>query len=157
MELIIHLGIHKTGTSALQKAFSENRDLLLRNSVLFPKSFQSELNLPSVSDATAGHRKFDSVLINPYNETSVEKIEKLKNFAIKNNASKIILSSETFFAPRVKIHPDFGEFANNHFENFKVVLYLRRPDRWAESMYREVLCWPRRRETRSYNKFVWNF
>lgn len=157
MELIIHLGIHKTGTSALQKAFSENRKLLLENGVLFPESFQSELNLPSVSDATAGHRKFDSVLINPYNETSVKKIEKLKNFAIKNNASKIILSSETFFAPRVKIHPEFGKFADSHFENFKVVLYLRRPDSWAESMYREVLCWPRRRETRSYNKFCMEF
>ena len=38
MELIIHIGTHKTGTSSLQTFLATNRSVLIKHGIYYPES-----------------------------------------------------------------------------------------------------------------------
>ena len=47
MKLVLHVGIHKTGTSAIQAFCKENRATLAEIGVLYPKTGLTDLNVTS--------------------------------------------------------------------------------------------------------------
>ncbi|MEM9770727.1 MAG: hypothetical protein AAF889_03855, partial [Cyanobacteria bacterium P01_D01_bin.73] len=42
MEIIVHIGMPKTGTTALQKSLAHSRELLKDNGILYPEGFLYE-------------------------------------------------------------------------------------------------------------------
>lgn len=154
MKLVIHVGFHKTGTSAIQTFCRENRGQLAKKGILYPKSGVPELKNPSTPSSEAGHRLLQDVLVSPTNKRSGKLIKSIINEA--NSYEKIdtvVISSETFSAPRVKISTAASSLLKKYFTDIKILVYLRRQDDWAESFYKEVLCWSGKREKRSFERF----
>lgn len=119
--------MNKTGTTALQSYFSQNRSTLLSHGVLYPKT-------GVVSNA---HYELSNALgfkMNGENSISQNELSKLKNSLLKEitpSTSKVIISSEIFVrnAPLDLVKEFFSDF------NIKIVVYLRRHDHWYLSAY----------------------
>ena len=158
MKLVLHAGFHKTGSSAIQAFCKKNRGRLAERGLLYPSVGLTNLEYTSTPTSEAGHRAFQDVLVAPVNLKSEARLEALMNEAKSfSDVHTVVISSETFSAPRIKISESLHEALGAHFSEIKVLLYLRRQDEWAESFYKEVLCWPGRRYRRSFKRFVNDF
>lgn len=91
-KIIIHVGPPKSGTSAIQKWMSDNRDLLLKNGVFYPSHETDENgvssgNLLSLFDKSSnGELQFSNI-----------KLTQLRTKAELENCHTLVLSSEFFF------------------------------------------------------------
>ena len=123
-KLFLHIGLPKTGSSAIQDLLSTNRKSLMSDGVLYPISGDT---------AYAGHAGIAfaakmkaknpfKILIKEINESSCK---------------KIVVSSEYFFT----LKEQKIEFLFNQLKDFdvKVIVYLRRQDDRIESGYLQIL------------------
>ena len=158
MKLVIHVGIHKTGTSAIQAFCKENRAALAELGLLYPTTGLTDLSVTSTPSSEAGHRGFQDILITPINQNSETMLsdisEEAKSFG---NIRMVLISCETFSAPRIKISPSVRESLERYFSDTRILMYLRRQDIWAVSFYKEVLCWPGKRIAKPFHRFVTDF
>jgi len=113
-KLVVHAGQHKTGTSAIQMFWLENRDVLLQLGYLYPKSgmnrngnhkglIQSILNEPC--RALFEHAKTDLIAElekNP-DATVVVSAEYLERFLVSEGRRKQIMSSFKTLASHIQI------------------------------------------------------
>jgi hypothetical protein len=150
MRLIIHIGSHKTGTSSIQALFEKNYIYFLNKGILYPQSCLGKIKYKSNPTAIAGHRGFSSVLTRPASAEAANIIKGIKAEIDEKEINTVIVSSETFFAPKFKPHPSSYEF----FDDVKIVCYLRNPFSFLDSLYREKLCWNGRNETRFFQNYV---
>ena len=125
--IIIHCGLHKTGTSSIQSAFAENPDVLKRHSIDFPRvlpltrEWDGNHSILFIQDgesdrllSTLSQRlEFDTS-----NETLLISAEELSNVSRLRN----ILSLLKVAAPAADL---------------RVIVYLRRYDHLLESVYSE--------------------
>lgn len=150
-DIYLHVGYHKTGTTAIQNFMFKNRNLVLSNGILYPK----------VGLSGAGHSKLANVfkgdewgkvvkLLSPRgcdtskdiyalepgeNEKSL--YSALKYEIEKSEASKVVLSSECFLE---WIDPWLiKEALNDISSSVKVIFYLREPKEWIESVYYQLV------------------
>jgi capsular polysaccharide export protein len=136
-ELILHIGATKTGSSAIQHFFMQNRVALERLGILYP-------NVGIAGDA---HHLF-AAAIHPMawrmHSTSfaekdrsvyfAEYVDEIKRAAADSSANRIVLSSEyfwgfypdAFFAPLQELVRSF---------DVRLLCYVRRQDEWLESTY----------------------
>ncbi|MDP5031854.1 hypothetical protein [Paraglaciecola sp.] len=128
--VVVHVGPPKTGTSAIQKWFSKNRDLLLENGVLYPQhqldpNGVSSGNLHNVCDISVeGSEKTPpKVLI------SKTKITHLLECFNRSDAHTLFLSSEYFF--------QHLEALSLLIPNVEFLAYLRNPIEILESNYNQ--------------------
>jgi len=158
MKLVLHVGIHKTGTSAIQAFCKENRNALIEHGILYPSTGLTDLSVTSTPSSEAGHRGCQGVLVTPFNQNSesmlVEIAEEASSF---DSIHTVLISCETFSAPRVKISTSVPESLQRFFSETSILMYLRRQDDWAASFYKEVLCWPGRRSAKSFSQFIKDF
>lgn len=127
-KIIIHCGIHKTGSSYLQQILSQSSGLLHRWSIHYPQF---------VSDRGWRHGGNHSVVALLYRQG--EDIERhIERFLdLDSNCSTLLLSGEEFsrvgpideFLQRLRVSANGAEL--------KFVFYLRRPDHLIESVYAE--------------------
>jgi hypothetical protein len=129
--LILHVGLHKTGTSALQKSLHQNSAKLFECGYFYPK--------PDSQDAHHGLVSLLRIhsngnLVQPSGkEDFLRKLEEFKTLADGRN---IIISSELFSEPVSKqVIANLREM----FDNVRIVLYLRRQDTLLESVHNQVL------------------
>jgi hypothetical protein len=127
--LYIHIGAHKTGTSALQYFFSQNRNVLEQNDYHYAgqkracHDFSNELKTKTFSE-----------IISNEDSTSQKYVNEIKQTSCKN----IILCSEGFItlkenevATLRKIFPDGYRI--------KIIIYLRRQDERLELSYNQCV------------------
>jgi len=123
----IHIGTHKTGSTAIQHFMYRNYAALLQRGVLYPK----------VGLHDAGHHSI-AWSIKQNKKALTEKIfEEINGIAQKNNIKKIILSSEEFEFIR-----DPGLLKRALPQNAQIIAYLRRPDSYLESEYNQHVKMP---------------
>lgn len=127
-EFILHIGTHKTGTTAIQAYLSENRERLLEQGVDFPIVGRT----PAGAQA---HRHFSALFRNTVNEIPPEFKQAISGGF--TSSEKCILSSEDFWfcADREAVDRAFSVIGTNA----KVVCYLREPVSHIFSMYREAI------------------
>jgi hypothetical protein len=145
--LYIHIGCEKTGTTSIQYALSDNRELLRRQGFVYPilgnfKFAQSilpaalqhwETPLRPNADYYPGEEPLDKEVV--WND--------FVSFAKENRDKNIIISSEHFSSRMVKdisltfIHSKISELAP--FFDVKVIIYLRRQDKFMESTYSTII------------------
>ncbi|MCP4474281.1 MAG: hypothetical protein GY821_06895, partial [Gammaproteobacteria bacterium] len=136
-QLYIHIGTHKTGTTAIQKFLSANSDYLLKHGVLYPDFCRQEYKhnhlVYRYSEALnrAVKRNFDEKEIVALKKEFDNEIE-------KSGARKIILSSEELFEPLGKQQWQFIRTLCSHYEVFMVV-YFRRQDELIISCYNQAV------------------
>ena len=132
-QLYIHLGTHKTGTTALQEFFRINRELLLR---------KQGIDYPLNSVGEADHHRLGWSLhkeagrtINVYPEGMKSSREEWMS-VLSLASSKLLVSSETLGACRLVDFKAILKYASG-FE-VKCIIYLRRQDAMAASVYNQI-------------------
>lgn len=140
MKIIIHVGMHKTGSSSLQQTYFENYDILVNNGVLFPKScFKQLAEYGGKENTTCGHE---------FLVEAIYKSEERKNIVLAALRSEIELTkpSIVFLSAENLTHPLGGDLSEKLYamlkiisDDLEVVVTLREPFSWLDSYYREVV------------------
>jgi hypothetical protein len=123
-KIIFHIGLHKTGSTALQQFFWENKEELAKIGIIYPKigvdyfahqNLAYDLNQDSRFNASLG--------------TFVE----LTSFCNKIKQGTVVISSENFeFCNTNTVQKISQAF---HTDQIEVVVYLRRQDQFLQSEY----------------------
>jgi hypothetical protein len=127
--LIVHIGVHKTGSTSMQQTFLLNAALFARHGILYPK-------YPSAPADAFNHQRLAWEI-----EMGTLDLVELRNWAeslAQLDAHTVILTSEDFSRlSNLEFLACFGDF----FE-VEVVIYLRRQDAWVTSWYNQHIKWP---------------
>ncbi len=125
--IYIHVGFGKTGTSAIQKVFFQNREQLKSIGCLYPitgEIFTAHYNL-----SVLGEEEMDTKTINLYEKLLVE----IKN----SNCNIIVLSSEQFIFLKELYVKQISEFLKDF--DVKIIFYIREQIKLIESTYLQWL------------------
>lgn len=134
--LILHIGSHKTGSTALQSAFAANRRKLLKAGVFYPRRIvgggwrggvHRDLYDAAIADARrpAGQAPTFEPLLDRY----IARIEAA-------NAPVAILSCEAWSGAQNLYAPRFSRLTDRF--DVRIVYFFRRADLLAESMYKQL-------------------
>jgi hypothetical protein len=121
--LVVHIGTHKTGTSALQKTLARNADRLLKRGVRY---------LSMGREGAAAHHELARALKKRGDKTVWQKVRK----ELSESEARInLISSEGFW---------FSEPANMKEQlegvgDIRIIAYLRRQDRYLQSLYKQAV------------------
>lgn len=152
--LILHIGMHKTGTSSVQRYFSRNRAVLRRMGVCYPKSIgadgERQPKHTAIFDAISHEADFGvyhSVL-----GSSVDCIEQAAAEIEASPGRLGVLSAEGLSGER----PVFAAAMAGLADRFEttVVVFVRRQDHWVESFYKQMVLSREVCETRGFHEFV---
>jgi hypothetical protein len=148
VNLVLHIGLHKTATSFIQNLLSTHRYDLLGQGVLYPTTGAIDAVAVSTrSGAQSGHAGYF------WAKDRQELVSQLLS-EIPATASTVLLSSEDFSLPRRTPFVDklLGDFSA--FGTIDVVLVVRRQDEWIESYYKQFVDQYGNFETRSFDEFL---
>lgn len=159
MKLIIHVGMHKTGSSYMQTIFMQNYDLFRQQGVLFPRVGYRDLQeIGGRLGTTSGHEEFVAAAI-----SSKKKQAKIISLLESELASDHNVIDTVFISAENYTHPLLGDMSNRIkimfdrsalFSDIEIVFTLREPIAWIESFYREIVTNGWGFEFRPYSKFV---
>lgn len=137
-KIFIHIGYHKTGTSALQYFFWKNRERFLSHGYLYPETGRN---------GTYSHGELANI-IKPNNRDNrlPEYQERFHKEAELSEASNLLLSSEVFLEG-INVAGAVRRFIDDQMFEVKIIMYLRNQVDWIESVYNEVIRDPYRRYT----------
>ena len=117
----IHIGLHKTGTTSLQRYFLHHGDAGTLGDIDYPM-------IPATRNSRAHH-----ILAGFGGPRSGEAIARLVDVIANSKADHVVLSSELLsLADPARVRETLGCDA-------AIVVYLRRQDEYLESFYREVV------------------
>jgi hypothetical protein len=145
--LYIHIGTHKTGSTAIQNFFSINRSNLMKIGILYPGKAQNHYPI------SEEFRTQQKPYLNPKSWTFRifnEIIDQLENY------HSFILSSEGFYESPNVIAPALWEtiqYFNIQVE-IKIILFCRRQDSWLESAYQQQIKEIKERISIPFNEFI---
>jgi hypothetical protein len=153
-KLILHIGMHKTGSSAIQRFLSMNRWALGRLGVAYPPSIgatgarQPKHNAIFAAISHEADRKAPHPDLGP----SAALIEGAANAIEAATPRAAILSAEGFSGER----PIFANALRPLRDRFdvRVVVFLRRRDLWVESFYKQMVQNRDVREARPFHEFL---
>lgn len=145
MELIIHCGAHKTGTTSIQSMLNAKKDLLRKKGVLY---------IPEKKINETGVIEF----LHSANSSSMDAntIRRALVKCIDNNQPKSVVISHESILSYANIHPkstsvkfytsvsqSLGNLQllklDSMFSSIRVLLYVRRQDQFLQSLYMENL------------------
>ncbi|MCP4476131.1 MAG: hypothetical protein GY821_16545, partial [Gammaproteobacteria bacterium] len=136
-QLYIHIGTHKTGTTAIQKFLSANSDYLLKHGVLYPGFCRPGEHHASL--VTRYSRELNRAVNRIIDEKEMVLLKKeFDNEVERSGAKKIILSSEELFVPLEKQQWQFIRTLCSNYEVF-VIVYFRRQDKFIISYYNQEI------------------
>ena len=145
VKYIIHIGYSKTGTTAIQRFLTNNRQDLKQRGVLYPDVWKNNswINIPdhnALARLLSGRTGWINLKLSDY-------FEQFEEQRVQSNSSTIILSGETFLGgiePWSYKNKDEYLIASanavkqlgSHLEKHEVeiIVYLRRQDYWLEAI-----------------------
>ncbi|MBT8347218.1 MAG: hypothetical protein KJO28_13045 [Desulfofustis sp.] len=156
--LVLHIGMPKTGTTAIQGFLAHNRKNLIQQKIFYP-----ECGVP-INQHTALVKSIASPLFDwvHFND-AIDQIDAnqyvldILRTCKTNGCNKVIVSSEYFWAspamqsgpshhtPSVENFNYIGRFIGSchklfsAFDKVKVIVYLRRQDEWFDSFFNQQL------------------
>lgn len=153
-DLVLHLGMHKTGSTALQHHFIENRVALRKAGVWFPVSgLPDGGDRPTRDQGLPGHQGLLADVRRGEEGHWRALVAELRGAG----ADKVVLSCENFLVPfeeeRGEILADLGKRLAM-FASITPVAMVRRADDQIERMYREVVSIGHRGGARTIDEFL---
>ena len=131
MRIYLHIGIHKTGTTSLQRALRDNAALLAQNGVLYPASGRPDDDWAGL-DLSLAHHLLPWALLRP--ATTSDQWLELRRELSHASEQVAILSSEEF--DKVDSNDQFSRIrAELRGHDVKLIVYLRRQDEVLHAMY----------------------
>ena len=95
----VHIGLHKTGTTFLQRYFEAQAQWLQSLGIIFPKTGLVAPDYPTSELAFRGHAGLLPALKGPGGSTSDQLLNKLHQEIQVSGCDTVLLSSEIFSAP----------------------------------------------------------
>lgn len=140
--LVLHIGLHKTGTTAFQSFISHNRDELAKQGLHYPDMFRGP-NHAELAVAFSSRITRVSVAYDVQSEADRARLrgELPRLLADARSQPGWIASSEhltTMLRKPKEIRP-LAEFLHGIFDDVLVLVTLRRADYWLPSMYVESI------------------
>src|SRR5690606_38518173 len=125
--IYIHIGAHKTGTTAIQRFLSMNRDNLKKQGYLYPGKHNAHHFIPhGLLNKTFLFSNPDTMTKNVFNEIR------------KTKSENILISSEAFeFLKKEDILLLKRDYLNDI--SVKIIFYVRRQDDLVESQYNAMI------------------
>ena len=152
--LILHIGMHKTGTSSVQRYFSRNRAILRRMGVSYPLSIgaagERQPKHAAIFDAIS--HEADHGAPHPVLGPSVAQIEDAAAMIEAGPERLGVLSAEGLSGERPVFADALAPLAARF--DTTVVIFVRRQDHWVESFYRQMVLSRQVREARGFHDFV---
>lgn len=146
LQLVLHIGMHKTATTYLQNVFSARRYDLASHGVLYPNTgIRMSVDTRTRDGAQSGHAYFTG-------RSSIDHLMADLLVEVPPNATTVLMSSEDFSRTIPTPEEQFAKFSA--FGSVKVVLVLRRQDVWIESFYKQIVDQYGAFETRSFGDYV---
>jgi hypothetical protein len=150
MKAFLHIGTEKTGTTTIQHFFARNRSNLLEDGFLYPCS-PGEAN-PIIGETNhiklAAFAMEENKIQNPRNLLGITDSEKVLKFRneFKNNLAqeldktqaKSVIFSNEHCSSRLVTKEEIERLKNfleDFFEEIKIIIYLRRQDKFLLSTY----------------------
>lgn len=158
--LYLHLGTHKTGTSALQTFSVANREVLRRHGLYYP-DFSPFSNGPKDGHHALAHA-FSSKPKRIKPDQAEALIARWHEVAAKSNLTTVISAEAMYrhklgtggFRIRRRRYLDRLKAALSEFEVIPVIVF-RRPDDYLRSLYQEIVAYPSRpREMPSFMEYI---
>lgn len=141
--IILHIGTHKTGTTALQNLMAQQRKALAKAGVCYP-----DPQHPDIADLTKHSAFYKAVCAGP--DQARQAVEAVLAEARAQKAHTLILSEEGFSEP---LFDKFAPLAAlRDVAEVEVVCLLRRQDRFIESIWNQYC--KEGRETRGIADFA---
>lgn len=149
IDVILHIGLHKTATTYIQNKFAAHRYDLVREGIVYPRA--GEPDRPVF--ATRGGAQSGHALLTRAEDPALEAIQGIAKECPESTRC-IVLSSENFaiWTRPFTAAEYLARF--NMFRSVKVVLVVRRQDSWLESYYKQIVDGFRDYETRSFGEFL---
>ena len=129
-KLILHIGTPKTGTTAIQKFLYDNQELLKEQGYSYPKI--QDLVFPSNNGSPLRNYVKQGI---PDTELFGWK-EFWNNTRHELNSNHVIISYEEIFCYNVH---QFISAVKKEYDNIKVIVYLRRQDRYMETIWNQCI------------------
>lgn len=142
MRIIVHAGMHKTGTSTIQNAYSFSKLNNLgyfpwygpNHSGLFMLLFEEEEKMPNWH----GFRMAGCSLEKLKN-LRTEWSEKTRHFLENCNAPTVLLSAEAISGNHRIAVKNLADFCRSNFTETEVILYVRSPLSFMASAFQEII------------------
>jgi hypothetical protein len=146
LELVLHIGLHKTASTYVQNVLTARRYDLIQHGVLYPNTgTYEEARVRTREGALSGH--FQLTFVAGRKALLAELLDE-----VPPAVSTVLISAEDLTHPRGRPENHFADFGI--FGSVKVVAVLRRQDTWIESMYKQAVDQWGNFETRSLPDFV---
>lgn len=127
VDLLLHIGHHKTGTTTVQRALNVNRERLAESGILYPKTgLRGE-----------AHHLLAEVKWKADHEGAETLFESLRDEVERAEPRLVVLSSEQFYH-RKGLRPSLSAL-RRIFETVDVIAFLRRQDEYLEASYAQKL------------------
>lgn len=128
MQVLVHLGPYKTGSTSIQNALRKNVKELAAAGAIMPQAWESTLPVPFLPDAAVNNLYLPKAVTSraafvPYAEAIWAA---LKAEVATSPAQLCILSSEHFSSPAMDL-PKFFAHLNEMFDSITVLGYVRHP------------------------------
>lgn len=145
--IVLHIGMTKAGSTAVQNTFARNYDRLLKQGILFPRSVFTRTN-PYNLERTPGHLQLAKDLVRGDIETFEQEL-----LSIDRKVRKLVLSAENIFLDidAAQCGALAGLFEG---KNVEIICILREQIGWCASRYYESVAKGNRRETSTFEEFV---
>jgi hypothetical protein len=130
--LVIHGGMHKTGSSVIQRTLYANRELLLGQGILYPLT-------GLIHDSQIGHRHYGFMKALENSAKSFDVFRQFNQEVDESACNVIIVSHEDILSPRTSIL-DGAKLLTEKYD-VKLVCYIRDPIQYFNAKYKE---WVRR-------------
>lgn len=155
MRLHLHIGNHKTGSTAIQSVLDKNSSLLKERNVIYPKTGEvagahhglvAALKA-STSESFRMHTNMSGEHKPSFERLLADLTEECKEY------EDVILSSEEFFNSAT-LDSTKCERLLSEFESVNVICYLRNQPDHIESSYKFSIAWEKEAENRSFADYL---
>lgn len=151
--LVLHIGMHKTGSTSLQRFFVRNRPLLRLLGIHYPEARDaSGRRLPKHNDFfhAISHEK-DKGGPHPALGPSAAMVGKLAS-RVEAGSGVTVISAEGLSGEDPAFAKAFSALRGRF--DTRVVVFLRRQDDWAQSFYKQMVQSREVREARPFSEFL---
>ncbi len=147
MKIIIHIGMGKSGSTALQEFFSRSTEALSQQKILYPKASHSSINHNLLVVGISEFKKLPRGLKQYYGSDAVKARQdyqrQIRDFEAQIKASRpniVLFSGEFLFrVPEDKMFSEFVDFFYGLADEVQVVAYIREPASWYLSLVQQTL------------------
>ncbi len=153
--LVLHLGMHKTGSTYLQRAALERRSGMLAEGVLFPRAGLAAPGFRAVrADGFPGHLGLLAAVRNDDDDAPWQQLQREID---ASGADTVLLSCENMLMPVSADREVMQARLFRRLSGFgavRLVAFVRRPDQGPEMLYRELACNGQRIGARTAAEFL---